>query len=158
MRYEKYPNYDPSVSARLEECKARWESYEETRGNLIKYGIKFLDTRLFGIDTVDGELNLIIGEEKMRKTTLLINIIVNIMTAESERERPVTVIDTLESGMTPMRYTNQLVSNLASRYLMELGHVPATHGVCPVCNDDSQCRELRISPEFLNYMPRFYSS
>jgi hypothetical protein len=143
--------YDPTISSLLDLAQVRWENREENRDLLVRWGIPFLDKRLFGINTVDGELILIIGEEKQRKTTLVINTIVNIMTAEKPEVKPHTVIDTLESGMPPGRYTDQLVSNLASRYLMEIDHIPASMGKCQVCGDF--CKELRLSPEHLNYLP-----
>lgn len=144
--------YDSSIQARLKERKAAWGKHEENLENLIRWGIPALDKRLVGINTFTGELNLIIGEEKKRKTTLMINVLVNILTAPKPKEKPAVSIDTLESGMQPDRYTDQIISNLAGRYLMANGHVPVTHGNCPVCG--STCKELAITPEFLMFLPR----
>jgi len=149
-----FPNYDPTIQGHLTKAKERWANRDRNLETLIRYGkgFEFLDERLFGMRSDTGELILIIGEEKNRKTTMFINILINIMTDENLEAKPYTIIDSLESGMPPERYTDQLVSNLASRYLMETGHKPVSAGVCPVCS--GSCKELRISPEFLAFFNR----
>lgn len=145
--------YDPTIQAHLQRARERWERRAENVESLIKYGIPFLDKRLFGLNTMDGELVLVIGEEKQRKTTLAINIVINILTQTDPQHMPYIVIDSLESGMPPERYTDQLVSNLASRYLMDMGHTPVSHGRCTMCGSPA-CKELAITPEFLMYLSR----
>lgn len=149
-----FEDYDPTIQAHLVKAKERWANRDANIENLIRYGrgFDFLDKRLLGMRTDTGELILIIGEEKNRKTTLFINILINIMTDDRLANKPYTVIDTLESGMPPERYTDQLVSNLASRLLMEGGHIPMAHGQCPICG--GTCKELGISPEFLSFFNR----
>lgn len=152
--YEKYPNYDPSIGRFAREAKDRWGNPAENRLSIVRYGVPFLDNHLYGIDIVSGELLLILGEEKNRKTTFTVNTWVNIMTAELPKDKPRIVIDTLESGLPPEIYSDQIVANLASRYLMQNRHVPPTHSLaCPACNG-KPCKELTLNPKFLRFMNR----
>jgi len=73
------------------------------------------------------------------------------MTYKGLNKKPITVIDTLESGMSPTRYRDQMISNLASRWLMEEGHFP--RGSCNECGAD-KCRQLMLTPEFLRFNTR----
>lgn len=144
--------YDPSIQALLELTEEDWGDPIINRTMLVPYGIPSFDKFLYGIDTYNGELILVIGQEKQRKTTFAINIVINYMTAEALVEKPVTVIDTLESGMHPSRYRDQMLSNLASRYLIEEEeHYP--WGRCNVCQEDP-CKVLKLTPEFLRYNSR----
>ncbi len=143
--------YDPSMYARILASRKRRESPEENRKLLVPYGIKVLDKAFYGIG-VDrgGELVLLIAEEKNRKTTLMINILINVMTNPNISNKPGWVIDTLESGMNEARYTDAVITNLASRYLMQQGHLPLSRGQCPACAT-SQCKELVLTPEYIYY-------
>lgn len=141
--------FDPRIQAHLIKAKQRWENVDENVSLLVRYRIPFLDTHLYGIRVDTGELIVIVAEEKNRKTTLVINIVANIMTDPKLEKKPYTVIDVLESGMPTDRYTDQMISNLASRYLMSMGHVPVSHGACRICK--GKCKELRICPEFLMF-------
>ncbi len=144
--------YDPSISALLAQTSEDWGDPMINRESLVPYGIPSFDKFLYGIDTYNGELILVIGQEKQRKTTFAINIVINFMTAESLIEKPVTIIDTLESGMHPSRYRDQMLSNLASRYLIEEEeHYP--WGRCNICQEEP-CKVLRLTPEFLRYNSR----
>ena len=154
MKYNVYPDYDPSIAHHASTAKERWGNPEENRKYLVKYGVPFLDAYMYGIDIEAGELLLVIGEEKKRKTTFFINTVVNIHTAKLPVIKPYTVIDSLESGMPPERYTDQIIANLASRYLMQNGHLPVSHGMCPACNEGRVCQELTLTPKFLRYMNR----
>jgi len=142
--------YNPDIKAHLENIKDRWGDPEENKMSLVKYGIKPLDKALWGIDTISGELNVILGPEKQRKTTFAINILINIMMADMPKEKPFVVIDTLESGMHPNRYVDTLIANLASRWLMRQEHEKYE---CPVCKTDF-CKRLRLSPDFLRFKDR----
>lgn len=148
----KSDDYNPSISAQVKNAKNRWGSPEENRMNLIKWGIQHLDQALWGIDTLAGELNIILGAEKERKTTLAFNIIANIQEQTREEIKPYISHDTLESGMNSDKVTDSMISIMASRYLMKLGHVPQSHGRCPVCG--GECKELRINPDSLRFMNR----
>lgn len=144
--------YDPSIQALLEQTEEDWGDPMINRTMLVPYGISAFDKFLYGIDTYNGELILVIGQEKQRKTTFAINIVINYMTAESLVEKPVTIIDTLESGMHPSRYRDQMLANLASRYLInEEDHYP--WGRCPICQEEP-CKALKLTPEFLRYNSR----
>jgi hypothetical protein len=143
--------YDPGIRALLNQTADDWGDPEENREFLVPYGIEPLNKYLYGIDIVNGELILVMGQEKRRKTTFAINIVVNYMTDEEHTNRPITVIDTLESGMTPVRYRDQLIANLASRWLLAEGHF--ARGSCSECGAD-RCRQLKFTPEFLRYHTR----
>lgn len=144
--------YDPTINGLLDKALDDWGSPEENRANLIRYGLNHLDTALWGINTTAGELNMILGAEKNRKTTLILNIIANIQTQTREEIRPYIDIDTLESGMPPERFRDFTIALMASRHLIKQGHIPHAHGNCPLCRGD--CKELRLSPESLRYMTR----
>jgi hypothetical protein len=144
--------YSPKISDIVDSQEDRWGNPEENRKNLVPYGVPILDKNLYGVG-VDrgGELILFIGEEKMRKTTLVINILINIMTNNKVFMKPFTVIDTLESGMPPEKYVDNMTANLASRYLLATGHSPISSGYCKAC-ENRQCKELRLDAKYLYYM------
>ena len=145
------PGYDSEISALLDQCLDDWGKPEESRKDLLPFGIRPFDMALYGMDTANGELLLIQGPEKQRKTTAVINIVVNYMTSDKPAVKPVTVIDTLESGMRPARYRDQLISNLVTRLLLTQGH--RYREACPVCGTPV-CRELGITPDFLRFNTR----
>jgi len=147
------PNYDPSIQALLASCEQDWGNPVDNRKNLVPYGIQPFDLALYGLDTINGELNLILGKEKNRKTTFVENVVINYMLLMRKKglTPPFTVIDTLESGMHPKRYRDTLIANVATRVLLERGHT--LRSSCPVCNAPN-CREFGLSPEFLRYNTR----
>lgn len=146
-------DYDPTIQALLAKTDQDWGDPETNVKNLIRWGIKPLDKALWGIDTSSGEMNLLLGPEKQRKTTFIMNVIVNIFKNKNPNVNVRVVLDSLESGSPPERNRDTLISILASQMLMEIGHVPTSHGRCPVCNSE-QCKELRFSPEFLKFVSR----
>jgi len=145
------PKYDPTIMALADASKDQWGDPEVNRGNLIPFGIPQFDAALYGMDITYGELNLIIGPEKQRKTTMALNIIVNYMMSEYPKEKPMTLIDTLESGMKPEKYKDSLLSIVATKYLMKMGHSPK--GACQACGSDP-CKHIGINPDFLRYRTR----
>ena len=146
------PNYDPNIVTLVDTSETQWGDPEVNRENLIPYGIPQIDKALYGMDTTNGELNLIIAPEKQRKTTMVLNIVVNFMTHRLPEIKPLTVIDTLESGMRPETIKDTFLSMVASRWLIRKGHNPA--GVCRACGEGKACKELKISPKFLRYNKR----
>lgn len=145
------PEYDPNIRTLVDNSEDQWGDPEINRGNLVPYGISQFDQSLYGMDITYGELDLIIGPEKQRKTTMALNIIANYMTSDYPKEKPLTVIDTLESGMKPEKYKDSLISIVAARYMMTRGHNP--RGACRSCGTEV-CRELIVSPDFLRYNTR----
>jgi hypothetical protein len=143
--------YNPEIKALLTQAKDDWGDPEENRTRLVPYGISIFDQYLYGIDVINGELILVMGREKHRKTTFAINVVLNYMTYEGLQDKPVTVIDTLESGMPPTRYRDQMIANLASRWLIEEGHFPK--GNCAECGAE-RCRNLVLTPEYLRFNTR----
>lgn len=145
--------YDPTLAGLLTQCESDWGDPAANRKNLIPYGIELLDRALYGIDP-EGELVVIQGDRKNRKTTLVANIVVNLCTDERIANKPVINIDTLESGMRPKKYRDFLISIMASRLLVEDGHVPpGSKNRCPACQAE-ECRELILQPKFLKYNMR----
>lgn len=156
--YEKYktynptPTYDPNISTLVINSIDEWGNPEENRSELISTGISFLDKALHGILRY-GDLWVWMGAQKNRKTTLWLNIIKNIQQyALSKNQEPILCVwDSLESGMTPARVKDTLVSMMATEYLISnVGHTPKR---CPVCHAE-ECRAIGISPEFLRYHNR----
>lgn len=143
--------YDPTALGLEAQCDDDWGNPVENRRNLVPYGIREIDKALYGLDTMNGELNLILGQEKQRKTTFAINIVINYMTSEKPEIKPMTVIDALESGMNPKRYRDTILSNLATRILLAQGHTIGRQ--CPKCGTPL-CQCLGLSPEFLRYKTR----
>lgn len=145
--------YNPTIQALLDKASQDWADPEENRKSLVRYGIKALDKALYGINTTTGELNVILGPEKQRKTTLLLNILLNIQQDPrlDDTTRPGFVLDTLESGMNPERVRDSLVSMMATKKMMLDGHRYMER--CPAC-DNAKCGILGISPEFLMYNNR----
>ncbi len=146
------PEYSPHISHLIERALAKdWGNPEENRKGLIPFGVKPLDLALYGIDTTNGDLIVIQGAEKNRKTTVAVNFVLNALTNKDFEDKPLTVIDTLESSMQPPRYRDTLIANMATRYLVSKGHKPKE--ACPACGEN-RCRQLGISPEFLRYHSR----
>jgi hypothetical protein len=141
--------YDPRVQRLIENQENYWGDPRQNKEKLIPYGIKYIDDALYGIDP-DGELVVIQGEEKNRKTTLLANVLCNIMTWPRLKEKPVINIDSLESGMRPEKYKDTLISIMATRYLISTGHQAGDF--CNMCG--GKCRHMGISPKFLRFMER----
>lgn len=141
-----YPN---SIQALLARTGTDWGDPTENRVNLVPYGINFLDQALYGI--ARPEIVLVQGDRKGRKTTFAVNVLLNYMTSRLPEVKPVTNIETLESGMRPGRYRDTLIANLATRFLLRDGHT--LHQYCPKCGSQT-CREAVLSPNFLVYNTR----
>lgn len=137
------------ISTLLDQTEEDWGDPKENRKLLVPYGIKPLDKALYGLNVVTGETILIMGQQKMRKTTFLLNIIINYMLRMDDP--PVTSIDSLESGMPQSRVRDTMIANLATRYLLHKRH--KYKEACPVCGTD-KCKELGLSPEFLMFNTR----
>jgi hypothetical protein len=146
--------YNPelqSIGHLISLCEADWGDPIANRSMLLPTGLAPLDKAVYGLDTINGEVVLIQGPEKQRKSTLVANILINYMLSPKPAEKPLTVIDTLESGMQPKRYRDLLISMVATQLLFDIGHV---HGsFCPQCNAPA-CKEMGINPEFLRYNSR----
>lgn len=147
----KLPAFQPDIQWLLDKSKSDWGNPEETRKLLVPYGIRLFDRALYGLDVINGELNVVMAPEKKRKTTFMINIIANVMMNDIPEQKPFIVVDTLESGMPPNRYRDALISNVATRMLLRMGHKIGEK--CPVCASP-QCQEVGISPEFLRFKSR----
>lgn len=143
--------YDPRIQALLDQAQDDWGDPEINQSNLVPYGIEMLDKALYGVDIVNGELIMVLGEEKRRKTTFVVNVLINMFMGKKPKEKPLVLIDTLESSMRPRRYRDTLIANLASRSILRLGHRPGEY--CPICRD-AVCKELKLTPEFLRFRQR----
>jgi len=142
--------YDPRLSALVAQCVTDWGDPVKNRENLIPYGIKYIDQELYGLDP-SGELIVIQGEEKKRKTTLWINIIINIMMNPNVKTKPVVNVDMLESGMPVKKLRDTILANIATRYILRQGH--RADAFCPECGTE-KCRHLDLSHKFMRYRTR----
>jgi len=145
------PGYDPSMRRFATEAESRWGDPEENRKKALLYGLSHLDNAVYGIDTEFGQLDVIQAPEKSRKTTLVLNIIANIMEARLPEVKPFVGFDTLESGSPPTKVFDQWIAIIASRHLMSQGH--KANEYCPVC-EAPVCRELHLNPDFFRYHSR----
>lgn len=141
-------SYDGSIQSLLSTCEQDWGDPLKNRAGLVPYGDEYLDKALYGIDVVMGEVLLVIGQEKMRKTSWFRNIIANYMLAEQLKTKPVTMIDMLESGDPPKKVRDWFICNIASRLLLQIGHKP--RAACPICKE-SRCKQLTLKPKYLRY-------
>jgi len=138
--------YNPLVSAQLEDIESSWGDAERNRKNMIRTGIKALDQLIYGIDT-KGELIIVQGKEKDRKTTFVTNWMVS-MALDQENRSKYIVIDTLESQMDYMRYRDAMISMLMTKQILEgTGH---RYKGCSLCRGDCQLLG-KLSPEFFRY-------
>lgn len=143
--------YDPTMAALVANAEDDWGADPEANhANLIPYGIAPIDQALYGFD-INGEVILIQGPEKRRKSTLVDNIVVNVQTGEKPKDKPMINLDSLEPGKRPGKYRDTLLSIVATRWILKQGH--AAHGHCKVCGN-SFCREIGITPKFLKYNKR----
>lgn len=141
--------YDPRIAALIDQCDLDWGDPVANRARLVPYGIGPIDTALYGLDP-EGELIIIQGEQKKRKTTLAVNVLINIYMGIKPLVKPFINVDVLESGMPPKKYRDSIIANVASRWMIQQGH--AAGGYCAHC--DGACKELRLSPKFLRYNRR----
>lgn len=154
--------YNPTVQYYVATAEQFWGLPEENKKNLLPYCIQPIDLALYGMDITNGEFITVQGEEKNRKTTLTNNLVVNAQEWLSDRghsatDRPLHVIDSLESGNKPRKIFNTLVSMLASRYLIEQGHEPNHTLPCKLCSVhgvSSPCRELVLHHKYLLFNKR----
>lgn len=145
------PNYDPRIQALLGQAEDDWGDPEVNRANIVSYGIAPIDALTYGMDMYNGEMNVLLGQEKNRKTTFLINILINVMTNRTRKARPAWAVDSLESGMNAKKYRDTIIANLATRFLMADGHTVGTF--CPRCNADT-CREIGLNHKYMRYFKR----
>jgi len=144
--------YNPSAAAHVAAADERWGDPAQNRAQMVKYGVEVLDKALWGVNVQFGELIVLFGKEKARKTTGMINLVVNFMENDLERV-PGICIDSLESGMPPGVYADNIIANIAARLLMRVhGHMP--NGPCPACRNPKGCKELRINAKFLRFGDR----
>jgi len=141
-----------SIQKLSENTFEKWGNPIQNRELLIPYGYKPIDKALYGIDPFEGEFIVIQGPEKGRKSTILHNIICNIMQYQRLKEKPVIVFDILESSSGPAKVKDTLLCMLASQYLIEQGH-RSDVGVCPACNGQ-RCRELTLSSRSVRFITK----
>ncbi len=145
--------YNPelqSIGHLISLCDADWGDPISNRTMLLPTGLAPLDKAIYGLDTINGEVVLIQGPEKQRKSTLVANIIINYMLSPRPAEKPLTVIDTLESGMQPKRYRDLII-----RWLQRnCSSTSATYTAVLPGMQCSPVHEMGINPEFLRYNTR----
>jgi len=138
--------YNPKVASQLDNIEDSWGDAERNRTDMIRTGIRSLDQLIYGIDS-KGELIVIQGKEKDRKTTFVANWMVNMALDKFNRKKSI-VIDTLESQMDYMRYRDTMIAMLMTKYLVE--KTSHKYKGCHICKGD--CTVLgKMSPEFFRY-------
>lgn len=140
--------YTGRIQELNKQCEADWGNPEENVKHLVPLGLGVIDAAIWGLNMIDGDLILIIGEEKNRKSTLLYNILINIMMNKLPETKPKVCFDTLEPGVPPKRVRDLLLCNVATRLLLEIGHKQA--GACSICGG-SKCKQIGLSPEVLRF-------
>lgn len=86
-------------------------------GNRVGTGIGLIDTATKGIRLNSGGIYVIQGIEGSRKTSILLNIVINQCLSGNLPEDYVIEWDSLESGMSVERISDMMVSMLANRFL-----------------------------------------
>lgn len=143
--------YNPTLGSLLDKKEEDWGNPEDNQRGMILYGIESLDKALYGMNIRDGEIIVVKGQQKRRKTTFVMNVVANLYLAPIPEVKPTTVIDMLESGMGPERWRDQFLSLVASKLIInKYHHLP--NSTCPACG--GKCRELKLNPEFLRYQGR----
>lgn len=145
------PGYDGSAKYWAETALERWGKREENLMSMVRFGLSHLDRALYGIDVDNGELVMIQAPEKARKTTTVMNIVMNYMTADLPLEKPITIMDTLESGSPPDKVADKFIVMLAAEYIMARGHTQADY--CVAC-DNPDCKHLSMNVKWLRYQVR----
>lgn len=138
--------YNPLVASQLDNLEESWGEAERNRDNMIRTGIKALDQLIYGIDS-RGELIIIQGKEKDRKTTFVTNWIVSMALDTNNRKKNI-IIDTLESQMDFMRYRDTMIAMLMTKQLVDSSE--HNYKGCPICHGDCQILG-KLSPEFFRY-------
>lgn len=113
--------YDPRIATLIESTDDDWGDPEENRANMIKYNVgDAFDNALWGIPVgYESELITIQGQIKNRKSTLLCNLVLNFAVQLKEKGNQYWIcIDSLESGMSPKSYRDQLLSMIATRLII----------------------------------------
>jgi hypothetical protein len=95
-----------------------WGDPEQNRGLVVPFGIGPVDERIPGIPVQRGGLFGIQGQPGTRKTTLVCNILINQCLSQKLPPGYHICVDTLESGMTIERYSDVILSMLATRILV----------------------------------------
>jgi hypothetical protein len=102
----------------LEGCEKRWGDPQKNIGKVVPFGICVVDDNLLGVPITSGGIIGIQGVPGSRKTTLLINIIINQCISGKLPPGYSIAIDTLETGMTIERYADVMVSILATKMIV----------------------------------------
>jgi hypothetical protein len=155
----------------IDDAEERWGDQEENVGRRVPFGIPHLDASLMGIPIDTGAIFGIQGEAGTRKTTFVLNLIINQCLSGRLPPGYHICIDTLESGMTIERYADIIIAMVATKILvyrhwnqteednilkllaMGLPHDDTREIVerCGYNKDGKMHRETVIRPEFFKY-------
>lgn len=102
----------------IDDSEERWGDPEENVGRRVPFGIPALDANLMGVPIDTGAVFGIQGEPGARKTTFVLNIIVNQCLSQKLPPGYHICIDTLESGMTIERYADIILAIVATKILI----------------------------------------
>ena len=102
----------------IDESEDRWGDPTENIGRLIPFGIAGVDENLLGVPIDRGGVIGLQGVPGSRKTTLLVNILINQCLSGRLPPGYHIGIDTLESGMTIERYADVILAIVATKFLV----------------------------------------
>lgn len=92
---------------------------EEDLSNVLPFGVAHIDQAMVrGVNLKEGELIVIQGSEKNRKTTLVLNMVRVWSKLRHCLQGGKILVETLESSMTRARYKQHLITMEATAYMM----------------------------------------
>jgi len=111
--------FNPTISGLVAATEEDWGDTKQNVEDAIRYRIKPIDDALFGINMRDGEMIGVHAVKKMRKSTLVLNLVLGFAHQLKGRSEGYWVCaDTLESGMPPQAYRDSLIAMAATRLLV----------------------------------------
>jgi len=111
--------YDPSVDA-IDDHLLSPPDYSEYAKTALFYDIKHVDAaNPAGVNLSGGELLVIQGQKKNRKTTVALNLARNWCKQADRLRGGVILWETLESGQTPKKIKQQLICMEATAFMAE---------------------------------------
>lgn len=109
--------YDPSIAA-IEDQLLNPPDYTEILKTALQYGIKHIDlANPAGVNLEDGEMIVIRGRKKNRKTTLALNLVRHWCRSGDRLQGGKILWETLESGQTPRKVKQALICMEATAYM-----------------------------------------
>lgn len=151
--------YDPTFKGLIERTKTDWGDPFEAQKWLLSYKIgETFDAAMWGVDLSQGELITIQAPKKNRKTTLLANLILNLVPQLISFDRWFAAY-TLESGMQPTAYRDVLIAMAATKIMVgklygsDRAKWPDTPTILAQkeLHDENGHTQLRLTKKYMRY-------